>query len=153
MAGQDIGFFDTGGNCPDLVIENGDLKADDGLETAVMISLFSDRFTSNEDLPEGIINPRGWWADNLAEPEGDLIGSRFWNLALAKVTQQTLNDFEQFASEALNWMIRDGIALTVTPSALRNGLERIDIGIRITKPADEDTTFKFVWDGQELKVS
>ena len=43
MSGQDVGFFNVGAACPDMIIENGDLKADNGLETASLISLFSDK--------------------------------------------------------------------------------------------------------------
>ena len=40
---QDVGIFDVGADCPDLVIEDGDLKADNTMETSALISLFSDR--------------------------------------------------------------------------------------------------------------
>ena len=55
MSGQDIGFFDNGGNCLDIVIENGDLKADDGFETVEV------------ELPAPVIEETAA-ADIIAEP-------------------------------------------------------------------------------------
>ena len=52
------------------------LRAERGLRSAVLISLFTDRRAEPGDVPEGE-DPRGWWADVLGE-EGDRIGSRLW---------------------------------------------------------------------------
>jgi len=37
---KDIGFFDAGTNCPDILIENGDLKAEKGLQSRSNFYLF-----------------------------------------------------------------------------------------------------------------
>ena len=48
----------------DININNGDLSADNGLATAVMISLFTDaRAPDLTLLPAGENDVRGWWGD------------------------------------------------------------------------------------------
>lgn len=157
MSGQDIGFFEIAATdfieAPDLVIENGDLKADNGFETAVLISLFTDRFVAQDDLPDGEREVRGWWADNVSEPSNDLIGSPLWTLDRAKISDQLESFLEDFAKEALKWMLEDGIASTITATATRIGTDQVDLSIEITKPDGQDVPFQFIWDGQELRAS
>lgn len=151
MAGQDIGFFGSEGACADLVIENGDLKADNGFETAVLISLFTDGFVDLEDLPEGETNPRGWWGDAVSNVNTDQIGSKLWLFDRSKIIENTESGLETFAKAALKWMIEDGIAATVSAVATRIDKTRIDLSIEIVKPTGESTPFQFIWDGQDLK--
>jgi len=147
---QDIGLFLTG-ICADLVIENGDLKADDGLETAVLISLFTNRRVTEEELPLFITDKMGWWADEISEIEDDPIGSKIWVLERAKILPDTAARLEGFAQEALNWLIEDGIAESIQTLSEIIANERIDLEIRIFRPPGDDIPFKFIWDGQELK--
>lgn len=154
MSGQDVGFFDVGGACPDLVIENGDLKADNGLETSALISLFSNKRVSLEQLPIGETDQMGWWADLLSEPLDDEIGSRLWILErTGKVLPATAVEMESMLAEAFKWMLDDGIAAQVIVNAERNGLNEIRGEVEIRKPDGDNIPFKFVWDGQRLKLT
>ena len=151
---QDVGFFDVGRACPDLVIENGDLKADNGLETAGLISLFSDRRVSLEQLPAGETDRMGWWADLISEPLADEIGSRLWVLErTGKVLNATAVEMESMLAEAFQWMLDDGIAAQVKVSAARTGTSEIRGNVEILKPDGDNIPFKFVWDGQRLKLT
>lgn len=150
--GQDVGFFDVGTDCPDLVIENGDLKADPGLETAVNISLFSDRRVTLQQLPQGETDRRGWWADLISEPQGDLIGSRYWTLDRAKVNNGTVVEVQKILREAFEWMLEDGVSNKIVVSAERIEGNRIEGTANIFKPNGDNIPFKFIWDGQRLKL-
>ncbi len=153
MSGQDVGFFDVGTDCPDLVIENGDLKPDNGLETAALISVWSDRRVSLEELPRGESDRMGWWADLISEPEGDKIGSRQWVLErLGKVNNANAVEQESILKEAFEWMLEDGIAARVVVSAARTENDRIEGSVRIFRPNGDNIPFKFIWDGQRLKL-
>lgn len=153
MSGQDVGFFDVGSACPDMVIENGDLKADPGLETAALISLFSNRRVSLEELPRGESDRMGWWADLISIPQGDLIGSRHWILErIGKVNTDTAVEFESILQEAFEWMLEDGIAARLVVSAERIENDRIEGSVQIFKPNGDNIPFKFIWDGQRLKL-
>jgi phage gp46-like protein len=81
------------------------------LASATLISLFTDRIANPDDvIPDGTDDPRGWWGD-LGEDKP--IGSRLWLLARAKQTQETLNNAVDYAKEALEWFVDDGVAARV----------------------------------------
>lgn len=152
---NDVGFFwqDPDQPCPDLVIENGDLKADQGLETAMMISLFSDKRVRFEQLPRGEDNQRGWWADTVSEPIDDEIGSTLWRIiTIGKVTNAAVVEVENAIRDGLQWLLDDGIAQEVLVSAERTEDTRIDAEISIRRPNGENIPFKFLWDGQAVKL-
>lgn len=123
-------------------------EIDDGLETAIIISLFTDRKANDDDeLPSGD-DRRGWWGDSFAEIEGDLIGSRLWLLKREKQLSSVVAKAKIYAEEALKWMIEDGIAekVTVTAEIVKRGI--LGLLIEITKPGISPFKYKFnyVWE-------
>ena len=100
----------------DLVFLNNDIQLDEGLSTAVFISLFTDRRASDDDeLPDpNGTDKRGFWADSIDPYEvGDQIGSRLWLLERSKTTEKVMSQAEDYILEALEWMKIDGIAKTI----------------------------------------
>jgi phage gp46-like protein len=101
----------------DMAIEGVLLAEDDGLLTSVLISLFTDRRANNDDvLPNadlGETDRRGWCGDDFNEDPADRIGSRLWLNESAKQLQQVLDSDRQYAEEALQWMVDDGVASRV----------------------------------------
>ena len=135
----------------DLVIEGDDLKLEQGLETAVIISLFSDKRVSRQLLPEGASGQRGWWGDVLSDIESDEIGSHFWIINRETVSYEVLNRLEEFVFRALEWMIDGGLAERIEVTSTRRDLEIIDISVSISRLETEDLRFDFAWEGQKLK--
>lgn len=118
-------IWDPANGRADFAVVDGDLAMDEGLGTAVIISLFCDRVAESGDvIPDGSDDPRGWWGDtplpNQTDLPGgiDLTGSRLWLLARSLQVTETLRKAESYAREALQWMIDDGIAGSVTASAV-----------------------------------
>ena len=110
--------FDSNKFSFDLAIQGADIATDEGLRTAVLVSLFTDRRANDDDvIPDGTDNRRGWWADAWPEVDGDLEGSRLWLLSREKQLPDVLQRAKEYGEEALAWLIDDGIALTVTVSA------------------------------------
>ncbi|MGV8870620.1 MAG: phage GP46 family protein [Janthinobacterium svalbardensis] len=111
---------------------NGLLLADDdGLATAVIISLWTDRQANADDaLPAGS-DRRGWWGDELSSPLGDKIGSRLWLNDNAKQLASVLVQDRAYAIEALQWLIDDGVAsaVDVVASNPRAGVRALNIAI------------------------
>jgi phage gp46-like protein len=108
IAYSDAGF--------DLVNENG-LQSDDGLQTAVILSLFTDARASADELAAAglpVDQNRGSWQDDYPETEGDVFGSKLWLLARAKRTDETLSRARGYAEAALAWLLADGVAQRVT---------------------------------------
>lgn len=137
----------------DLAMNGGDLATDGGLQTAVIISLFTDRLANPGDpIPDGTADRRGWWGDMPLDPGAqdtapsgpDLTGSRLWLLERALQTQETLNQARAFAEESLAWMVTDGVAGSVSAAASfpRDGWLQLDIAITQQGSA---TSFAFAW--------
>lgn len=120
----------------DLALDGLLLADDDGLVTAVIISLFTDRQANADDvLPDGT-SRRGWWGDVLGRA-GDKIGSRLWLNESAKQLGAVLVKDREYAQEALKWLVDDGVAsaVDVVASSPRSGVRALDISIqRANKP-------------------
>lgn len=150
--GQDVAFVDINSGCPDFAIESGDLKADNGLENAVLISLYTDAYVKSEDLPQSVTKNRGWWGDSISDNGGDRIGSTMWTFdRVGKINVETRNGVVDAAKKSLEWLIEDGIAsrVFVSGSVIEN--ERIELSIEIYRPEGDNNFFQFIWNGQELK--
>jgi phage gp46-like protein len=111
--------FDPATLTADMALAGNDLATDDGVMTAVVVSLFSDaRAEPGDAIPDGTSDPRGWWADNADPPMGGIpgrrLGSKLWLLRRAKQTTETLTLAKRYAADALQWMLDDGIATAVT---------------------------------------
>ncbi|MCL4153120.1 UNVERIFIED_CONTAM: hypothetical protein GTU68_057162 [Idotea baltica] len=126
-------------NCFDLNIVDGDLQTDSGLETAVIISLFTDRR----------IQKRGWWGDMFAEIDQDKIGSRLWTLERSKRTNETLRLAEDYSEEALEWLIEDGVSTQIEVVASYDENNFMNLEVDIFKPLGRTTRFSMLWDFQE----
>ncbi len=117
----------------DLAIDIDDLKADRSLNTAIIISLFTD--LRADEQPE----KRGWW--------GGVIGSHLWLLGREKLTQETLNKAKTYCEAALQWIVTEKIALAVNVSVSRLSLESIQIAVDVVKPdAVINFQYAYVWD-------
>jgi phage gp46-like protein len=99
--------------------ETNDLVQDDGLGTAVIISLFTDARAREDDVLPGNLTPgtfqdrRGWWGDLTSEKENDSVGSRLWLLERSKDIEEMLPQVKRLSEEALQWMIDEGIAAKI----------------------------------------
>jgi phage gp46-like protein len=148
---NDIGlFWDATSQAADLAVAANDLAADDGLETAVMLSLFTDRRAEDGDvLPAGETDRRGWWGDSVPEVAGDRIGSRLWMLAREKDTAAVLERAKEYAEEALAWMLEDRVAERVTVAAERlevsAGRSMMLLTVSITRPAAGATSYRYAY--------
>ncbi|NNP68969.1 phage GP46 family protein [Acinetobacter sp. Ac_5812] len=109
-------------------IKDGSLLAGKDVETAVLISLFTDRIADiNDDLPDSTSTTRhdrrGWWGDTGQQYP---IGSRLYLLERRKAPLLVEKDAVNYAIEALQWMIDDLVvarfdvkAMFVQPNQLR----------------------------------
>ena len=97
---------------------------------------------------------KGWWADLISEPVGDEIGSRLWTLARkpGKLINIAIVEMEAILKEAFTWMLLDGVAASVNVTAEIISPREVKGTVEIIKPDGDDIPFKFVWDGQRLKL-
>lgn len=123
MADAILEYTDAG---PDLVLEPGDLAQDQGLQTAVLLSLFCD--ARDEDQPAGV-DKRGWWGD----VEGDQWGSRLWTIAREVASSGNALIARQTAEASLQWMVEDGIASQIEVGAEYVAAGFLRLSVRIER--------------------
>lgn len=109
----------------DLALGAGDLAQDFGLQSAVLLSLFTD--ARNPETEAGS-DPRGWWGD-LA---GDEWGSLLWTLDRQVASKENANNARQYAEASLAWMREDGI------------VERVEVAAGYVRPGYLELVVKLI---------
>jgi phage gp46-like protein len=109
----------------DWVFEPPDLVNDEGLDTAVVLSLFTDGLAAPDDPLPGAAEDdrRGWWAQPW--------GSKLWLLSREKWTEDVKTRAEYYARMALQWMIEDGVADRIETEARLMNMGTIAVAIAI----------------------
>ena len=134
-------IFDPVKGIFDWAINGPALLQDDGIATAVLLSLGCDKRANDTDtLPDDAIGPfgngkkgsgdrRGWWGDFMTDAALDLqpgdhypkpadrIGSWLWLFRRRKMTASLPGEIKAAAADALAWFVRDGIAKAVNLTA------------------------------------
>ena len=111
------------------LLQDIDNDKTDPLVRAVIVSLFTWRRANADDvLPDPLGFRMGWWGDSYPPVANDRIGSRLWLLSRAKLTDTTAHRAMDYAREALQWLIEDGVAARVDVSAERQGLSTLALG-------------------------
>jgi phage gp46-like protein len=116
----------------------GGLKATAALETAVIISLWTDR-ACPKDHPlyryaDG--DPRGWWGDGM-DVRADLgeapLGSLLWLLERSAIDEVATPRWAQsFALDALAWMVDQRVAARIEAQAsVSKSPNRLDLAVQI----------------------
>jgi phage gp46-like protein len=144
--------WDPNEGSADLVVDANDLLREEGLETAVLISLFTDRRADAADqLPSGDTDRRGWWADAVPVVEGDQIGSRLWLLARERDSGRVRARAEEYAREALQWLVDDLVAERVEVTADVPRVGWLALEVVIYRPQQDPARYRFnsVWAAQE----
>jgi phage gp46-like protein len=129
---------------------------EDTLQTAVVLSLFSDRRAQADDiLPSGVTDRRGWVGDEFLGAQGDTWGSRLWLCYVGKVSGDVLERARFAATESLAWLVRDGIAsrVDVATSWVASGtgqLDRLAVRPSIYQPGTPSPVYDVLW-GTSIK--
>lgn len=125
----------------DWVEASGDLQQGDDLETAILISLFTDRLARDDDDFDGD-DRRGWWGDT---GEDYAIGSRLWLLRRQPLTVATANKAEDYAKEALQWLIDDGVVASISPVTQIVFPNRLNLFITYQQPGQQAASKHYFW--------
>lgn len=86
---------------------DGDFITDDGLETAVLMSLLLDKRANAEEAPQPV-RRSGYWGYEV----NDMDFSKLW-LLYGRLTTDLLNKSIEYANNCLQWLIDDGYATAI----------------------------------------
>ncbi len=136
----------------DWQINAGDLQVGSDLETAVLVSLFTDRIADPDYVaPAGSPQERrGWWGDTYeVATGGSPIGSRLWTLnrAVRTDTRTLPARARDICREALQWLLDSGVvaSVTVTTGWVAGTSNALAITIGIVEPSGSQTSFDYQW--------
>jgi phage gp46-like protein len=155
-AGDVYILWDNVNTLGDWTLASGDLQTGQDLETACLVSLFTDKLATPDFTPtDGTSDRRGWWADPYLDQP---LGSNLWQLERAKKTRDTLGLARRFAADALQWLVDDGVAKSVVVNTAWLGAGAstlLGIAIAITRPDGSATRFVYgwAWDGLAVLAS
>lgn len=127
-----------------LQLDAGQLGADESLQTAVLLSLFSHGRTRPEETPQEL-PLGGWWADSLADVP---LGSKLRLLLREKTSNETRLRAEAYVREALQWLLVDGVASDVAVEASYFPPGKLSLLITLTRPTGEqlDIRINDLWE-------
>lgn len=126
----------------DWVLSGASLASGNDLQTAVLISLFTDRLALPSDpTPDG--DRRGWWGDDPQYP----VGSRLWLLDRVKGPMDVPQRAQDYTAEALQWLIDDGVVASFDISAQWITPNRLDLIVTANRADGSRVAMKFpnVW--------
>lgn len=142
----------------DWSLEQGSLLTDDGLETAVLHSLFTwARAREYDPLPDPNGGRKGWWGSLLSEIPSDNYGSLLWLLSREIQIQETLNRAETYAYEALKWLLDyevDGVQIASKIEVKATWLNNIMMGLNVIIHRPDNRTFngEYGWPWREASA-
>ena len=140
-------FWDDDEGAGDVRWTDGELVIDGyDLQTAVFASLFTDRYDDTRDVGDR----RGWWGTEFDADDNDEWGSLLWTLDDQLATEDSRRKAEVYATESLQWLIDDGIAETVTATAVYDktipGLVRRNLRVEVQRPGELAPRLVGVWE-------
>lgn len=152
-ATRDIGgslrmSFDAHRQTFDLCLDGGNLATDDGLATAVQISIFCDaRIDAAEAQAQGIDDRRGYWADVFSQ--SGPWGSSLWAARRAGVSSETARIVEERARDALQWLVQAGAAARITTTGIAvTGRDSpyIALTVSVRRPPEIAARYGALWE-------
>lgn len=153
--------YDQSTASADFVMSAGSLLTDDGLVSAMIVSLFTDRRARTDDpLPYAGADRRGWWGDIANDDPADEIGSRLWLLEREKMTVAVATRARDYVAEALAWMITDQVVRSVDvvteiiPISDQHPLGALAIAVTLTRPdGPARERYDFTWSATERNLA
>lgn len=133
-------------------ISGNDLVRDPGLETAIVVTLFTDQRADSQidTLPDNKNDLRGWWGDQFDEFP---LGSKTWLLYRSKTILDVEQEVSRSYTEALQWMVSDGAVKSISANAVRSGQDTLLITVTVEEPDGQQRFYKYAfnWEAEELK--
>ena len=126
---------------------SGDLSTSDSLENAVIISIGT--YARERNLGKSAnLKPTvgGWWGDALDEK--GVLGGYLYEAFPGKLNDATAKSVEGLVVDALKWMIDDGVAKSVTATAVVADAETVKLEVSVERPGggeEEAFTYEVKW--------
>lgn len=148
--------FDVNEQFIDMILADRDVERDDGLETAVLITLLTDKHADLGDpLPDDSGYRGGWFGDSLPVVPDYQMGTKLWLLQRAKTVTEIPAIAKEYLLDGFKWMVEDGIVKSVDVTVERRRDLRTTLAFTLSFVKPEGTTifykFYYNWEAQLLR--
>lgn len=140
----------------DFILADRDVERDAGLETAMMITLLTDKQADIEDeLPDESGYRGGWFGDAIPVVADYKIGTKLWLLQRAKTISEIPARAKEYLKDGFQWMVDDGIvqAVNIIVERRRDLKTTLSFALSFVKPEGQTIFYKFYynWEAQLLR--
>ena len=135
LLNNDAGYYDFS------LDDDGDIKTVDFFDTAILYSLFGERRASADEVVDAQ-RRRGWIGNGDFEN-----GSKLWLYSQARLTRDTMNSVQDEAKKSLDWMVEDGLAVSIDDPTVTLSGRRLLLEVIIRRSRDKiDRRLYDVWE-------
>jgi len=127
-------------------LSDASLVDDDGLETVVTTSLFTDALATQDELTKYKLPQRGYWFDAYDTDANLNSGSKLWLLEGQAITADALTFAKAACDDALAWMVTEGAASRVENTVTRLGDDGIAGETVVYQPSDPRSPYRLTWE-------
>lgn len=116
-----------------MVVENGDFKAQPGMDTAIWVSVYTDARASDSQVLRPELQ-RGWMGNLVSDVPDRQLGGLLWLLEQRRLTQDNANSAAAYVRACLNWMIEDVLLKKIDVTGEIVPLQGIAVTVILTSP-------------------
>ena len=125
----------------------GDILTDDFLDTSILYSIFGHRRALASEVAEPQL--RRGWIGNGPDFEN---GSKIWLLSQARLTKNNLNKLQDEAEKSLQWLVDDGIAVSLDKVEVFVSQNKVILNVVIRRSRDRVVNrFFTLWDNTGIR--
>jgi phage gp46-like protein len=140
----------------DCVLSDRDVERDDGFETAVLVTLSTDKRADDGDpLPDDSGYRGGFWGDTIPVVADYKMGTKLWLLQRSKTIDEIPAITKEYLLDGFSWMIDDGIidSVEISVERRRDLKTTIAFGLTFYRPEGNSIFYSFYynWEAQLLR--
>ncbi len=134
---RDVKLIQDSTGLYDIDFDNGDFDLTDGLDTAIILSIFAEKRASKTQIIEPLLR-RGHFTNEFSQVENYEVGSKQWLFSeQVPNSESNLTLLENTIRDGLQWMVQDGIISNSTVSASKSNAT-INIDVNLTGKTKDD---------------
>lgn len=129
----------------DLIIDEDtrDLEVGEGLESALITSLFSDRRAARDEVANPL-KRRGWIGNLVAEVPGDNFGSGLWLYEQKRLEGEVATGLRSEAEQSLDWLVEENLLTSVSAQVIMSPEKRgVFLMIHLTSNSGDATSMAY----------
>ena len=125
----------------DLVFDGNDLVMGDAVESAIAVSLGSEKRSSDKFSKN--LGSHGWWAENTFD--GSVFGSEIYKVFSHKIESSTMLLLKQYAEDALKWLVDDGVVDSIDVDVVAESVGAALTVVIVRNGEKSSYRYDFLW--------